>query len=226
MRVLTLCQPWAQLIALGHKRVETRGVPTKYRGLVAIHAGKQLSKHVMGTSVGGLRGLEEVCLRDPFYEALQRRRTAPMVSGADGFTGGHTVVARDGTRTWVRSVYPLHVPLGAIVALARLTDCVPTERIWFEEQPGWPGPTPAVVKNPFGGWLAEHAEQFWGDYSRGRFGWMLSDVHPLKQAVPYSNGQGLRRLREEQVTEAELLALPVESVEPVGRPLTHAFKAR
>lgn len=40
IRGLTLTQPWATLIANGHKRVETRGWSTKYRGWLAIHAAK------------------------------------------------------------------------------------------------------------------------------------------------------------------------------------------
>jgi activating signal cointegrator 1 len=38
MKALTLWQPWASLMAAGHKKVETRTWATKYRGLVAIHA--------------------------------------------------------------------------------------------------------------------------------------------------------------------------------------------
>lgn len=39
VRLLSLWQPWAQLMALGLKTIETRSWPTKYRGLIAIHAG-------------------------------------------------------------------------------------------------------------------------------------------------------------------------------------------
>lgn len=38
MRALTLWQPWAQLVALGHKRIETRSWGTNYRGPLVIHA--------------------------------------------------------------------------------------------------------------------------------------------------------------------------------------------
>jgi activating signal cointegrator 1 len=38
MKALTLWQPWASLVALGLKHVETRSWATKYRGLLAIHA--------------------------------------------------------------------------------------------------------------------------------------------------------------------------------------------
>ena len=37
---LTVCQPFASLIAAGHKFVENRTWPTSYRGPLLIHAGK------------------------------------------------------------------------------------------------------------------------------------------------------------------------------------------
>jgi hypothetical protein len=40
MKALTLTQPWATLVALGYKRVETRSWRTQYRGPIAIHAAK------------------------------------------------------------------------------------------------------------------------------------------------------------------------------------------
>lgn len=40
MRALTICQPYAELILRGDKRVENRTWETKYRGPLAIHAGK------------------------------------------------------------------------------------------------------------------------------------------------------------------------------------------
>lgn len=41
MRIITLHQPWAMLIALGYKHYETRSWSTQYRGALAIHAAKQ-----------------------------------------------------------------------------------------------------------------------------------------------------------------------------------------
>jgi activating signal cointegrator 1 len=38
---LSLLQPWASLVALGNKCVETRSWATRYRGLLAIHASKR-----------------------------------------------------------------------------------------------------------------------------------------------------------------------------------------
>ena len=40
MKALTICQPYAELISRGEKRVENREWPTCYRGPLLIHAGK------------------------------------------------------------------------------------------------------------------------------------------------------------------------------------------
>lgn len=40
MKAISLWQPWASAIALGYKRIETRGWSTPYRGTLAIHAAK------------------------------------------------------------------------------------------------------------------------------------------------------------------------------------------
>lgn len=40
MRAITLTQPWASLVAIGAKRIETRSWSTSYRGPLAIHAAK------------------------------------------------------------------------------------------------------------------------------------------------------------------------------------------
>lgn len=41
MKVITIHQPWAGLIAIEAKRFETRGWRTNYRGTIAIHASKK-----------------------------------------------------------------------------------------------------------------------------------------------------------------------------------------
>lgn len=43
-KALTILEPWASLIACGAKKVETRSWPTKYRGPIAIHAGKRINQ--------------------------------------------------------------------------------------------------------------------------------------------------------------------------------------
>lgn len=57
MRALTVVEPYASLIAYGRKITENRTWTTKYRGLLAIHAGKSKSRvkeqHIAGA--GDLR---------------------------------------------------------------------------------------------------------------------------------------------------------------------------
>lgn len=47
MKVLTIKQPWATLIAKGYKEYEFRTWKTKYRGDILIHAGKCIDKKAM-----------------------------------------------------------------------------------------------------------------------------------------------------------------------------------
>lgn len=44
MKALTLRQPWATLVAVGAKTIETRSWGTRYRGPVVIHAAKTFSR--------------------------------------------------------------------------------------------------------------------------------------------------------------------------------------
>lgn len=58
-RALSLTQPWASLMAIDVKRVETRGWNTNYRGWVAIHASK-----------GFPSNCKALCYTSPFAGAL------------------------------------------------------------------------------------------------------------------------------------------------------------
>src|SRR5689334_4415085 len=61
MKAITLHQPYATLIAIGAKRIETRSWPTRYRGPLAIHAAR-----VLGPQARAL------CSHEPFRSALAR----------------------------------------------------------------------------------------------------------------------------------------------------------
>lgn len=65
MRAITLTQPWATLVAIGAKRIETRSWRTSYRGPLAIHAAAGLGP------VDGLRGLQRLCVQAPFHRVLE-----------------------------------------------------------------------------------------------------------------------------------------------------------
>lgn len=46
MKIVTVLQPWATLLALGIKQYETRSWKTNHRGLIAIHAAKKRNRHL------------------------------------------------------------------------------------------------------------------------------------------------------------------------------------
>lgn len=50
MKALTLTEPYASLVAMRHKAVETRSWSTEYRGLLAIHAAKGYPKWAKETA--------------------------------------------------------------------------------------------------------------------------------------------------------------------------------
>ena len=64
MKAITLTQPWATLVAIGAKQIETRSWATRYRGPLAIHAAAGLGP------VGGRRGLVRVLCGSPFQNTL------------------------------------------------------------------------------------------------------------------------------------------------------------
>jgi hypothetical protein len=147
MKALTLTQPWATLIAIGAKRIETRSWGTAFRGQIAIHAAKGLGP------VGGKRGLVEQCEIPAF-------RNAFMSLDLPSLYGNHE--------------NPF--PLGAIVALAVLAD-VRSINLGLRAEVLAQTITPNEIE--------------FGDYSSGRFAWMLEDVLPLKDPVLCSGSLGL-----------------------------------
>ena len=84
MKALSLIQPWATLVAIGVKRVETRTWATPYRGPLAIHASKwrDVDGHAVRADVVEYL---ELSLEEPFATALTRagiERIGDLPSGA------------------------------------------------------------------------------------------------------------------------------------------------
>lgn len=71
MRALSVMQPWASLIAHGHKKIESRSWYTAFRGELAIHAAKGFPDEA-----------RDLCYTDPFHDCLQR----------SGYVDNHTTV--------------------------------------------------------------------------------------------------------------------------------------
>jgi hypothetical protein len=145
MKAITLTQPWATLVAIGAKRIETRSWRTDYRGPLAIHAAKGATTDVIRLAFG-----------EPFKSVLN-------VAGYKLFSS---------------------CPRGALVATCQLVDCVritnKREIYGYIISMGY-----NVVIPP------DHPECDFGDYTPGRFAWLLSDVQELPKPVPARGALGL-----------------------------------
>lgn len=60
MKAISLCQPWATLMALGVKTIETRSWSTEHRGYLAIHATGRFPKEA-----------RDLCYESPFSDVLK-----------------------------------------------------------------------------------------------------------------------------------------------------------
>ena len=106
MRLLSLHEPWATLMALKAKRIETRDWATSYRGPLAIHA----SKHGMS-----LQDTLMQCLNPAFYDALQAY--PPFEEMARKWPGNIKKAA-------IKDAFP---DRGKIVCVVNLKQCWPTD---------------------------------------------------------------------------------------------------
>jgi hypothetical protein len=148
MKAITLTQPWATLVAIGAKRIETRSWSTTYRGPLALHAAAGLGP------IGGKRGLlETIALSNHMRNALN--------------SAGLTNIDE--------------LPRGAIVAVCELVD---------------------IYKIPDGvtGFYAEESsirfdltpqERAFGDFTPGRFAWLLDTVRRLDAPILVKGALGL-----------------------------------
>lgn len=203
MKALTVHQPWAQLIAIGVKRIETRS----RRAPVAL-IGERIAIHA-GVSIGGILALPGDC--DGNYEDGWRygyvgdwQASVCVRTGDTGRRGDGDLVDLDGV------VVPL--AFGAVVCTARLVACAPIGGPYSFRTSNWDG-NPQELQDewvivhhpPLSDWLPESlilcppdkdgsdiTDQLpLGDFTPGRWGWMLDDVEPVNPPAPARGQQGL-----------------------------------
>ena len=137
MKAITILQPFASLIACGAKKIETRSWATRYRGTIAIHAGKKLLSN------------DRQIIADTLYEKQQ-----------------------------------FNIPLGAVIAIAELIDCVKV--IGFDDFASCP-----ILDAKY--WLLNDTREVaFGDFTVGRYAWILANVRRV-EPVP---AKGMQRLWE------------------------------
>ena len=137
MKVLTLTEPWATLMMLGEKNIETRSWRTHHRGLLAIHAAKTMPNYA-----------REFCAHPEVVAAFLRQEKQPRCRP------------------------------GMILCVRDLIACVPTTEIRCL-------PT---------------REQYFGDYSPGRWAWIFSSA--IQIISPPVQTKGALRLWEWKVEGA------------------------
>jgi len=104
VKAITLTQPWATLVAIGAKQVETRSWKTNYRGTVAIHAAKAFPGYAKDFSQNS-----DLC-----------RRVLGWPDPPNPLTQGWL----DDIAYLIRSL-----PLGQVIATARIVDCLPASEL-------------------------------------------------------------------------------------------------
>ena len=151
MKALSLLQPWASLIAVGAKTIETRSWATKYRGLLAIHASKKITNEQL-----------KLCANSVFKGALELDCNLPS--------------------NYLRS----KLLTGKVLATCKLIDCIQIPaRIRGTNAP----------RNLMGDqgniYPISLTEATFGDYTPGRYAWILGDIKPLSEPMPAKGYLGL-----------------------------------
>lgn len=138
MKAITLWQPWATLLAVGCKHMETRSWSTKYRGEILIHASKKPYSQV--------RKILPTEDRRYIEDLLRINR----INGQE------------------------HIPTGVIVGKAELMGCI-------------------KITESFRSGLANirPEELILGDFTPGRYAWIIKRPVLFKEPIPAKGMQGL-----------------------------------
>lgn len=165
MKALTLTEPWASLVKNRVKSIETRSWFTLYRGPIAIHAAKTFPGWAKDT-----------CYQTVFLRGLGW----PVPSDSKVAV----------TQEWLDLIHKnlKAMPLGCVIATARLINCkriVTPEHLHADA-----GASSAyVAANEM--YPPDEPELSFGDYSHGRFAWVLENVEPLPKPIPAKGALGL-----------------------------------
>lgn len=108
MKALTLWQPWATLVAMESKRIETRIWSTKWRGEIAIHSAAKLPPKWLGRSSQSEQFRDE--LADLF--CVRRDRDDQAGKRVDDILRG--------------------LPYGKVVCIVRIVDVLETSEVFRE----------------------------------------------------------------------------------------------
>lgn len=142
MKVISLLQPWATLVVLGKKKIETRSFNTKHRGPILIHASKKMTTKQM-----------RLCNETFFSAALEQEEEMHL---------GKIIGKVD------------------IICTAVLSGMYDGKGIYFNEHGA-----------PF-----SKQEIAFGDYTAGRYGWLLANAVKFTHQLEVDGTLGLWNLNE------------------------------
>ena len=184
MRLLSLHEPWATLMALKAKRIETRDWTTSYRGPLAIHA----SKHGMS-----LQDTLEQCLHPVFYDTLMKYE--PFHQRMRHYIVDPRV--EDVDKRAMKDVFPNR---GKIVCVVNLKEIHPTTKLSHARD---------FHASPLN--VLPDSEIAFGNYDdvdavsgQPRQGWLTEHLFTLPEPIPFTSKQGLVYVPEviqEQIRE-------------------------
>lgn len=183
MKCTTVFQPFASRIVAGDKTIDTRPRPTDYRGRLAIYAADRPVKNARA-----LHGLADC-----------------FCPGPDGLPGAPGVGPYEIATTC--DVHGDQLPFGAIIGTCMLVDCVPivdgrdyVDRLvdppclFSDHLVGAKLVDPEVLylasDEFFGGTVVED-QRAYGDFTPGRWAWILEDAKPTTARCPACWGWGI-----------------------------------
>lgn len=196
MKAITLWQPWATLIAIGAKTIETRSWPAPpalYGQRIAIHAASKLPRyHRFGPYT---------C--EPCWTKVNH------IADCECDDGISPACTRGSEASWVLTGDPegaatIDLPLGAIIATARLRACVPMIDVVAGTGPAdhdahqhalYIEPDNISIVDRFAyhdvpGREVSVVDQLpYGSYEPGRWAWLLDDIEELNKPIGFRGRQ-------------------------------------
>ena len=123
MKAISLLQPWATLVVMGVKKIETRNWGTKHRGTILIHASQGKAGSIFAADA-------------PFKKYIPDFKK---------------------------------LPFGAIIGEATIADVIRIEDLEMNDD---------IINR------LTMEEKAFGDYSEGRYAWMLEDAVEFTRPIP------------------------------------------
>ncbi len=140
MKAISLLQPWASLVVMGIKTIETRSWGTAWRGPILIHASQG--------KVGSLFAAEPIFKKYiPDFKKL---------------------------------------PFGAIIGRAKISDVIRMENMQFPDE---------LINR------LSMEERAFGDYSEGRFAWLLEEPVQFDKPIPARGTLSIWEYPDDHLTE-------------------------